>query len=110
MTYQTHPAPKIVTVTHQLVVLVLENAGQPSNAHAPKVDDASIPQEVDVGRSPAPIVELPQVVGCLMIAANCIEGRAASSAGFLGCLPWLRIIQLECKYEGVKGDLKGSTL
>ena len=83
MTYQTHPAPKIVTVTHQLVVLVLENAGQPSNAHAPKVDDASIAQEEDVGRSPAPVIQLPQVVGCLVIAANCTvagQGRQLSRA------------------------------
>ena len=43
-------------------------------------DGACKAQEVDVGRCPAPVVELPQVVGRLVVAANCRQKQQAGAA------------------------------
>ena len=48
---------------------------QPRYALAPKLDSPRIAHEVDVRSRPAPIVQLPQVVGGLVVAANCRKGN-----------------------------------
>lgn len=54
-----------------MVVAAVEDAGQAADTHTRKVDDPRCTQEVDVGRDPAAIVQLPQVIGSLVIAAHC---------------------------------------
>lgn len=57
---------------HQVVVVVLEDAAEPCDANAAKVDDTRAAEKVDVGGRPAAMVQLPQVVAGLVVAANCM--------------------------------------
>jgi hypothetical protein len=63
-----------------VVVLGIVDAGEASDACAAEVDDASMAQVVDIGGRPAAIVQLPQVVGGLVVAANCGPEKCAISA------------------------------
>lgn len=56
---------------HQAIVLGVVDAGEAGNARPAKVDDAGVAQVVDVGRRPAAIVQLPEVVGRLVVAPDC---------------------------------------
>ena len=56
---------------HRAIVALVVDAGQAANAGTPEVDDPGMAQVVNVWRYPAPIVELPQVVGRLVVPANC---------------------------------------
>ena len=51
------------------------DAAQAGDAQAAKPHDARGAQVVDVGRHPAAVVQLPQVVGGLVVAANCVLMR-----------------------------------
>jgi hypothetical protein len=53
------------------VVVGVENAGQAADADAAKGHHARVAQVVYARRRPAAIVQLPQVVGGLMVAADC---------------------------------------
>ena len=44
---------------------------QASYSDTPKIDDPSMPHVEDLLCHPAPVVEFPQVICCLMISANC---------------------------------------
>ena len=57
-------------VAHQVVVVVFEDAAEACNANATKIDDAGIAEKVYVGRCPATVVELPEVVAGLVVATN----------------------------------------
>eukprot|EP00955_Chlamydomonas_euryale_P116256 366406-Chlamydomonas_euryale.AAC.19 len=56
----------------------LVDSRQARDADTAKLDASGVAKEVDVGRGPASIVELPQIVGGLMVAANC-EARCSGS-------------------------------
>lgn len=59
------------------VVPVVENARQPADAQAAKVDDARGAHVVDVGRGPAAVVELPEVVCRLVVAPDCTTSASS---------------------------------
>mmetsp|Transcript_19858 Transcript_19858/g.65659 ORF Transcript_19858/g.65659 Transcript_19858/m.65659 type:complete len:393 (-) Transcript_19858:193-1371(-) len=53
-----------------VVVAPVVDAAQPSDADASHRHHARVPEEVDVGRDPAAVVELPEVGGRLVVAAD----------------------------------------
>lgn len=57
------------------VVVLLVYASEAADADAAKVDDPRGAHVEDVGRGPASIEELVQVVGGLMVAADCTGAR-----------------------------------
>lgn len=66
---------------HQVVVLVLVDAAQAADADTAKAHHPRIAQEEDVGGGPPAVEQLPQVVGRLVVAADCTRDvRAAVSS------------------------------
>ena len=57
-------------------MLVLVDAAQPRDAHAAKAHHPRIAQEEDVGGGPPAVEQLPQVVGGLVVAADCKQSIA----------------------------------
>ena len=59
---------------HLLVVAIVEDARQASNAYTTKFDDPSVSQVENVGRNPASVIQLPKIVHGFMVATNCTAG------------------------------------
>ena len=57
-------------VVAELVVRAVEDAGQAGQPQAADVDDARVAEVVDVVGHPPAVVELPEVVASLVVAAN----------------------------------------
>ena len=60
-------------VFHHVVVQLIEDAGQPCDSDPRERDNASVAQIVDIGSHPTPVVQLPQVVGSFVVAADCMQ-------------------------------------
>ena len=52
------------------IVPAFENARKPGNAETTYLNDASVPQIVDVGCHPPAVEEFPEVVGCLVVSTH----------------------------------------
>ena len=59
------------------VVRGVVDAANAADARAAKVDDAGMAEVVNVGRGPAAVVQLPEVICRLVVAANCTCQRRA---------------------------------
>ena len=57
--------------TRLTVVVGIVYAGEAADADAAKGHHAGVAQVEDARRGPSTIVQLPQVVGCLVVAADC---------------------------------------
>lgn len=80
----SHPSPDSkhsAHSAHQIVVLFLVDARQPANADAAKAHHPRVTQEEDVGGGPAAVVQLPQVVGRLVVPPNCSGGDMEVEGG-----------------------------
>ena len=77
-----------VNEAHHLVVRTFEDARQACYAGASEIDDPRMAQVVYVGRNPAAIIQLPQVVARLMIAPNCTPKQSLQhSCSAFTCAP-----------------------
>lgn len=55
---------------YHFVVPSVEDARKPTDPEPPKVDHPRVAHVVDVGRHPPAVVQLPQVVACLVVAPD----------------------------------------
>ncbi len=60
--------------TRLAVVVGVVDAGEAADADAAKGDHAGVAQVENARRGPPAVVQLPQVVGGLMVAADCAAG------------------------------------
>lgn len=62
------------------VVMRLEDAREPPDAHAADCDDASVAKEVDIRSDPATIVQLPEMVARFVVAWAAAGGELGRAA------------------------------